>query len=347
MGIIVTADLHWSDNPRDAARHRIVDWLVDLCKRMKADDKPPEALFILGDLTEAKDEHRAWLANTVVEHIARLRLHCPVVIVRGNHDATNPEWPFFKFVHQIEGVYWVNQPQDSDVGALSLLELDRVIGRHLFLPHTTNHERDWAEFTNFAKYVWIFTHNTFAGADYGHGQEAKGVPPSIFPANSVQVVSGDVHIPQRVGPITYVGAPYHIDFGDDYQPRVAHIQGNKIEFFRIDLPDKRLIEIDDLKQLAKLKVARDDIVKVRVTLSPADHARWPEIQAAVKAWGEKAGVTVNAVVPQMTRPDGDRQSGNKRMVAKRDDPGLVRAYVKNRGADTATEKTGMRLMDQA
>lgn len=339
MSIIITSDWHLSDNPRDAARHQFIDWLVDLLK-----EERPQALFMLGDLTEAKDEHRAWLANRVVEHIVRLARLCPMVILRGNHDAVNPEWPFFHFVGNLDNVYWINQPQDSDVGALALLNLDRVIGRHLFLPHTSNHERDWADYKNLAKYVWIFTHNTFAGADYGHGHQAKGIPPSLIP-KGVEVVSGDVHVPQRVGPITYVGAPFHVDFGDDYQPRVAKVASDRIAFVDVAGPEKRLLEITDLKDLAKAKYNPGDIVKVRIVLSPADHARWPEMQAAVRAWGDKHDVIINAVVPQVGRVDGGR--GGKRMVQKRDDPALVKAYVKARGVDGVTEKTGLRLLDKA
>ena len=334
MSVIATGDLHWSDNHRDAYRHEFVGWLSGCLEEHK-----PEALFLLGDLTEAKDEHQAWLTNTVVGHIARLASYCPVIIIRGNHDAVNPDWPFFRFVDEIDNVFWINQPSDSVKGALSAISLG--IGRYLCLPHTTDHERDWAEFKNLAKYTWIFTHNTFSGADYGRGQLAKGIPLSVIPSNSVQVVSGDVHVPQKVGPVTYVGAPYTIDFGDDYKPRVALIKGDKMAFIPTQGAQKRLVEVSSLADLKKVKLAKGDIVKVRVNLATEDRTKWPEMQTAIKEWSDKQGVVLS-----LSQPMVDRDPGRKRKLPITDDKQLIREYIKQRGADPVTERVGLRLMER-
>src|SRR5205814_1607714 len=90
----------------------------------------------------------------------------------------------------------------------------------LFLPHTNNYKRDWKGL-DFSKYQWIFAHNTFQGANIGP-RRLEGIPTSIFPRNA-KVISGDIHVPQHFGPIEYVGAPYRIDFGDDYEPRVLFL----------------------------------------------------------------------------------------------------------------------------
>lgn len=358
MTVLVTADLHWSDNPRDDYRHRFVDWLVATCRKEDA-----SALFILGDLTEQKDEHRAWLVNTVVDHISRLARTCPVVLVRGNHDFLNPDWPFFRFVERINGVTWINDPISSDEWHIRYSERDPAFPRppplkdlasFLILPHTTNPDRDWDGRMYRAgmpkgvdnHYSWIFTHNTFEGASYGRGDAAKGISLDWFDKQD-RVISGDIHVPQKLGPVTYVGAPYLVDFGDDYEPRILALgrAAKAIESITCPGPQKRLVEITSLRQLSTIKanVEKGDIVKVRVSLTMAEHARWPEIQERVREWGDKAGVRVHAITPQMVRGD-DRTKATRQARAKRDDTALVREYVKQRGVDNATEKTGIRLL---
>jgi len=327
MSVIVTADLHWNDNPRDLYRHQYVEWLAGCLKQHK-----PEALFILGDLTDAKDEHRAWLVNQVVLHITRLALFCPVVILRGNHDFLSPDWPFFRFVDQLENVYWVNWPDDG------LFHLS--IGDYVCLPHTSDYKNDWAKF-DFSKYEWVFTHNTFTGSDYGQGPLAKGIPPDVFPDTCV-VLSGDVHIPQSVKPVTYVGAPYLVDFGDDYDPRVMLIGKGSVRSISVDGPQKRLVEIKSLADLKKVKLDSGDMVKVRLNLATEERSKWPEMQAAIKQWAEKQGLVLSSSQPMVAR-----EPGQARRVRIYDDKLLVRDYVKSRGADAATEKTGIRLLEKA
>src|SRR5262245_15252200 len=304
MSVIVTADLHWNDNTRDAARHDFVDWMVGCLKQHRAD-----ALFVLGDLTEGKDEHRSWLVNAVVDHLARWSRQCPVIVIRGNHDYLDPEHPFFGFVNHIEGLYWINRPMDDGEGSLSVHHGDRLrhsIGRYLMLPHTRDFEKDWDGY-KLRDYGWVFTHNTFEGSDYGQGPLAKGIPLDVV--KGARVISGDVHIPQKIGPVTYVGAPYLIDFGDDYEPRVAMVDGSKLSFVKVDGPQKRLIEVRSLKELVekgRTLVEKGDIVKVRVDLTMAEHAKWPEMQAKVREWADKQGVVLHAATPVLLREEGGK-----------------------------------------
>jgi predicted phosphodiesterase len=331
MTVIVTADLHWNDNPRDAYRHQYVEWLEGCLKKHKA-----EALFILGDLTDAKDEHRSWLVNQVVAHLTRWARLCPVIIIRGNHDFLSPDWPFFGFVDKLHNVHWVNWPMNYDEIAL---KMELSIGRFVMLPHTSDYKKEWAEF-DFGKYEWVFTHNTFTGSDYGQGPLAKGIPPDVFPDSCV-VLSGDVHIPQHVKPVTYVGAPYLIDFGDDYDPRVMLIGRGSVKSILVDGPQKRLVEIKSLADLKKVKLAGGDMVKVRLNLATEDRSKWPEMQTAIKQWAEKQGLVLSSSQPMVAREPGLKR------VRIYDDKLLVRDYVKSRGADAATEKTGLRLMEKA
>ena len=144
---LITADLHFSSNPRDEYRFEIVDTLRRLVRTHQA-----EALVILGDLTEAKEKHSAWLTNRITDSIVRLANECLVVILKGNHDyLSDPTTPFFRFLGHLENVWWINDPC--------------VKFSPLYLPHTRNYREDWAGIDLSTEL--IYTHNAFVGADLG------------------------------------------------------------------------------------------------------------------------------------------------------------------------------------
>lgn len=321
---LLTGDLHWSDNPRDAYRHAFVDWLSATIKRLDI-----ERLIILGDLTEAKDYHSAALVNQIVGHIHRLSRQCYIYIVKGNHDYKgNPNNPFFAFLTKIPNVTWIGNPT-----AFKLPELGTVI----FLPHTTNAERDWANIT-FGKYSWAFTHNTFTGAIGDNGRKLEGVP--FFPG--IKTISGDVHVPQKLGSVTYVGAPYTIDFGDSFAPRLLQIKAAKLISIPCEGPQKRLVEVDSPNELAKLTgLNKGDILKIRMRI--ADAARAPEFRAKAVDWCSKRGYIPHAVLITTTNPE----ARTRQPAVRKTDEELITTYAKARGVDPKTLEVGKAIVKGA
>ena len=326
---LVTADLHLSDNHRDGYRHAFLRYLPDLVEKHNA-----RRLLILGDLTEEKDRHGAWLVNEIVEHISALAELCPVYIIRGNHDYITAEHPFYTFVCKIKNVYWYNEPHTKSM---------RGLGNCLFLPHTTNYEQDWDEI-NYKEYDWIFAHQTFTGAVGENGQTLDGIPRHIFPRDA-KVISGDVHVPQAIRPVTYVGAPYLIDFGDDYEPRMLLLDGSKIKSIPCKGAQKRLVDIISLTDLKKAEknLQPGDVLKVRVTLDPSQTGEWAITQAAVRDWGAERGFLVHAV-PVVS--GGSPAAPKRSKTSPRNDKQLIEAYVKRRKASKAVLETGLRLLEE-
>lgn len=339
MPALAVADLHWSSSPRDDYRHKFVDELVAIAKDYKA-----SPIMVLGDLTEQKDRHNAELTNHVVDHMRRLAAVAPVVIVRGNHDWLNdPACPFFAFLGHLANVTWVNDPTLASELPIKLLP---DAGRVLLLPHTPDYQRDWKPF-DLTDYNVIFCHNTFAGSVGDSGHELSGIPTKVFAADSL-VISGDVHKPQSVGPVTYVGAPYTVDFGDDYQPRVLLIRddGLKVTSIACEGPQKRLVDITNLADLKKVKgVYKGDIVKVRLSITRSEHPKWHEMASAVREWGAGKGYNIHMVQPVLT--DDNRRVMSRRKSVTRDDEKILREYGRKRGIDEATLKVGRKLMDEA
>lgn len=324
MTIIVTADWHLSDNPRDSYRLAFLPWLKDQLIRKQVLD-----LVILGDLTEEKDRHSAVLTNLVVLNLNELAGVASVTILRGNHDATDPDVPFYGFVDVIPRVRWINSP--------TKITLDGQ--KCLFLPWTPNYQRDWANL-NFTTPQWIFAHNTFDGAR--SGTILKGISPAVFPAKA-NVIAGDIHIPQTFGPITYVGAPYHVDFGDDYEARVLLLDGQNMSSIPVNgLAQKRLVTVRSLDDLNRIKLKKNDIVTVRVDVSRQQHTGWADMVARVREWGQEQGVTVHTVQPNLT--DKAAPAEARPQLNQRTDAELLTEYAKRRNIDAATLKSGLELL---
>ena len=99
-------------------------------------------------------------------------------------------------------------------------------------------------------------------------------------SKGAKVYSGDIHTPQKAGPVTYVGAPYLVDFGDDYAPRVIVLDGNKEISVPVPGPQKRLIIWGDNQLDAK----PGDILKIRVHFTPKDSGSWWNVRDDINAW---------------------------------------------------------------
>lgn len=312
---LVTADWQLADNPRDAYRFEFLKNLRGLIKGTRA-----KRLLVLGDLTEAKDNHSATLVNRVVEEFDILAELCEVIILRGNHDGLTPANPFFKFLRRIPGIRWIDKPTQID--------------DDLFVPYT----KDWDHECLESDYRFIFCHQTFAGAEGESGRKLDGIPVSVF-AKGCRVIAGDIHVPQRLGPVTYVGAPYTVDFGDDFIPRVLELDGDDVTSITVDCPMKVLITVDKDGRYhnGKRGFAEGDIVKIKVHVAQKDYAKWPEIRQNWRDWGESNDLVVHTVEPVIEqRP----KAAKMQKAAKLSDEETLASYCKARGLDKATTAEG-------
>jgi Calcineurin-like phosphoesterase len=336
MPILISGDIHWSDDPRDAYRHEWVAWFLTQIKKHKAD-----GVVLLGDYTEAKDRHSGWLVNKVVEHLHAMAQLCPVIALLANHDYLgDPASATFGLVSRIEGLTWVSTPKaGKDLPAAFSMGLAPA----LFLPYTADYKRDWDPWMDrggFGNYAPIFAHQTFTGALGESGRRMEGVPVDIFPEDAM-VIAGDIHVPQKLGPVTYVGAPYSIDFGDQFAGRILKLEGRKLTSVVYHGPQKLLLEIDDVSDLNKDATNGGDIVKVKVNI--ADREKWAETKDAVMRWGEKQKVWVYSVVPVMQKAK-QRVRGQ---VEARSDGELLGVFCKSRNLSESVAKTGRFLMEKA
>jgi hypothetical protein len=277
MTVLITADLHLTTSPHDEYRWKLFDWLIDQSEGI-------DELLILGDMTNPKDNHSGILVNRLKENIDKLAAHFGMVILLyGNHDGLTAKQPFWKFINQIKtNVYFISDP--------SYLELS--IGKCLFVPAGV----DWSKLTRIDVLKYIFTHATFEGAISETGYKLTGVSLEHADRLGVPIISGDIHKPQQVGTyVEYVGAPYHIRFGDQYEPRVLRIDNDgRRSNLHYPAPLKRVYDITSAADFSNLPIDHNQYAKIRVHLDRGNLTEWPLIQAEIHQRSREAGwVNIN------------------------------------------------------
>ena len=278
---LLTTDLHLTDKPQDAYRFELFRWLD-----AQVEENDVSALFILGDLTDLKDRHPSTLVNRVVDEIRGLASVVDVNILIGNHDYVDPSNPFFAFMDHTKNVRVFLSPavvEMSDNGNILLL-----------LPHTRNPMEEWAEF-NFDKIDldYIFMHQTVDGARASSGIKLEGMSLSIFKDHPARIFSGDIHVPQKLGRVVYVGSPYHIHFGDSFRPRVMLLNPDSGATDDLHFPclQKHTLSIRSPEELLRLgdRVSSGDQVKIRLRLTRAEFVEWARLKEEVIVACEERG----------------------------------------------------------
>lgn len=275
---IITTDLHLTANPDDEYRWGLFPWLKEQAKENRA-----KSVAILGDLTDAKDYHSSVLVNRVVKSITSLLEVVPqVLILQGNHDYLKDGHPFFSFLNSIPGVKFITEPWSDTEEELSAL----------WLPHTKNPAKDWNGYTDLSWYSHIFMHQTFKGSVASNGQEMEGEGMEKVNWINEQLVpeiwSGDIHVPQKMKFVEYVGSPYHVHFGDKYDPRAILLErGGRRRDLKFETLSRYSLKCLSIEQLLKTKPRPEDQVKVKLVLDQSSQHEWPQAKQEVMAWAAR------------------------------------------------------------
>ena len=342
MTALLTSDIHMTASPRDAYRWGLFDWLLGQVVKLKV-----HVLIINGDLTDSKDRHPSALVDRLVRALAALGQKCQVVVLMGNHDYINPENPFFGFVELLPGVVFATEPV-----ALDCLIADRELPV-LFLPSCANPEEEWADLRpTLNDYAYVFCHQTFRGAVRDNGTKSEeGCSVDFFRGYKGKVFSGDIHVPQRVGLVEYIGAPYRIDFGDSYTPRVLHIDDKGRQHdLHFPCPQKHLIEVSAENDIVhtinggQVPNAGDQI-KVRVTLKRADVVRWPEVRKNIQAHAEAHGLELFG--PELRITPEENLKAARNAPQRRGWAEIVQSYAEQAGADAELAAIGVEIVKSA
>lgn len=310
---LLCSDLHLTANPRDEYRWGLFPWLLEQAARYSV-----SSIGILGDLTDAKDYHSAELVNRTAQNVTMLARVYTTYVLKGNHDYLRDGHAFFEFLSLIPNLLFINQPYDSS-----------AVGEAcLWLPHTKSPAKDWAGI-DLSHCQYVFMHQTIKGALASNGQAMEGEPlPDLSAAG--KVYSGDIHVPQVIGPVEYVGSPYHVHFGDSFRPRclVLFEDGTRevLRFPSVSRVSLKVASVEEFKAVRSLRAC--DQVKLEVSLAKSDLPFWRSIRQELINHAESLGVVLEGV--KLTTTGTER--GRVRVAPRNLEPGdVMAAYVSNEG----------------
>lgn len=300
---ILTSDPHFTASPRDEYRWGLWPWLADQSRI-----EGVKTVVICGDLTDAKDYHPASLTNRLVAAIAKLREQVDEIIIDlGNHDYLREGHAYFAFLNNIPGVTFITKPTEFmlDTGPTSL-----------FLPHTKTPAQTWAGM-DFSHYDYLFMHQTIKGSLSSNGTEMEGEElPDLRAAGKVW--SGDIHVPQVIGPVEYIGSPYHVHFGDAFRPRCVLLDRRNrpvdLHFETISRLSLKIAGVDDLR---RLKMRAGDQVQVKLVLAESEAHEWAARRRAVSDYLRRAEVQLHGIKLEV-----ERSQTRRRMPGQALGPGL-------------------------
>lgn len=331
---LIVGDLHFSDRAADAHRFGIFKWIAQ-----QQNKRSVIATFLLGDLTDQKDRHSASLVNKIVSGLVSLRP--PVYIVRGNHDyKADQSNPFFKFLNHIEGLKFVGEP--------SVIREDRnaVVA---MIPHYRSQD----EFNNAVaecarhKPSCFLVHQTFDGAIAETGVRLSGL--SASPIESLKpplgVYAGDVHRPQTHGLVTYVGCPYQVRFGDNFEPRSIWLSKEGTEKdLAFAAPRKWSLTVRGADNLLNNEeLVKGDQVKLTIEVAREEAVEWKQIKQEVLAACKKLKLEVyGAKLEIRTNQRRQRLRIRTRECSLAD---TLEQFCKSENVSSQIKKTGMEIVN--
>lgn len=262
-------DLHLTDRSQDDYRFGVFDWI-----KRRQEKHPVAATFLAGDITDAKDRHSATLVNKIVAGL--LKLKPPVYIDMGNHDYRDSKNPFFKFLGHINGIHFVTEPWVVSEGK-----------RMAIIPHyrTQDEFNDAVHNCQASAPDSFLVHQTFEGAIAESGVRLSGLSASLIESCKppLGVYAGDVHRPQTQGQVTYIGCPYQVRFGDDFEPRMIWVSKDGTEAYPwFQAPRKWSLTIRDAVDLSKRNdLLEGDQIKLLVEVTREETVEWKAIRQRI------------------------------------------------------------------
>ena len=278
--------------------------------------------MILGDLTDAKDYHPAGLTNRLVEAITVITwLGVDVYILQGNHDYLRKGHSYFDFLNHIPRVRFISTMTDDGQakgdGPLAF-----------FLPHTREPAKDWAGF-DFSHYSYLFMHQTISGAVASNGQEMEGEEmPDFRVKGGPKVYSGDIHVPQVIKGVEYVGSPYHVHFGDAFKPRCVLLdRRNRPVDLHFKTISRLALKASTLRQVQNFDLKAGDQVKLTFELDPGDAHAWSRLKREASAILADRGVEIHGLKLAIQRSErrlGATQGGRPTRLRLSDPDAILR-----------------------
>lgn len=327
---IFSGDWHLTNRPADEYRWKIFDWLKSKIKKYAIED-----LWLLGDLTDAKDNHSSVLVNRVVNEMKELSEVVNLYFIIGNHDCIDRDNPYFEFLEYTTNIKVFIKPQLFNYGGVKLL----------ILPHTRNTAEDWKDIDPTAADL-ILMHHTVRGSMMSNGTRLDaGVDIDWF--QGVPTISGDVHVPQTRKNITYTGSPYHVHFNDRFDPRVLMWERKKWKNLRMPAPSRFGVTLRKTEELYKVGTIRGDQIKIKLKLPKSEVLSWDIHREEVLKICEELGIECYGIDLEVTERKSLKTEDAPKEAPTLTPTQLFETYCTKSKLDKETIKVGEKLLESA
>lgn len=289
MKSLIISDIHLTNETNENYR-----WDVFSLAKQYVIDLHCDCLFILGDIFDKKDRHPSSIVNRLTDILLDIAKLAPITILKGNHDYINPNEPFLRFLNHIPNVYWINQPTIIRYGNIT-------VG---WLPHSRTPELDWEAFLTKHQFDLIFMHQSVIGCRTSNDFEINHALDLAWLERLVKcpIISGDIHVPQTIRSLTYVGTQHPVSFGDDYDYRMlvtTFTDKIKVESIPIESMKRHSLNvtsIDDLRTLVDSgQLRKGDQAKLKINLTEETLSDWTHLKTTMVAWCSSQGIQVEDV----------------------------------------------------
>lgn len=325
MTYLLATDFHLDDKPENEYRWAIWEHILQAVIQYEI-----ESVFILGDWVDRKDRFPARFINRLFDEVYKICARCPLYVLRGNHDTSMQPPSYFDFAATkiCAGFEYITIPQSFGPNYNLLM-----------LPFTARPKTDWAGMT-LSDYDAVFMHATVPGSVVENGMVMENENFPILP-RSVKFYSGDVHVPQKVRNVVYVGAPHPIRFGDNFPCRMVVLDHEYNITMEIPLspPRKLMADIRDIGDLNSLTARWGDQIKIRFNCPPEAIEHWGATEQQIIQWAREKGVTVAGTECIV----GTRTPGN--LDAEESPEHILRGFADREGISEELLKTGLDLLE--
>lgn len=279
MNYLLWSDPHFTDSPLEAYRWDVFKSLKEIAIKYRVNK-----IICLGDLVDRKDRHTGALINHIVEELADLHFetNAPIDILAGNHDKPLTGPYFWKFINRQKNLRYLEQWEWQEEGVL-------------YLPYAANPIEDWPQLDK-VKLVAMFMHQTMEGALVEDDFKLKGNKLPVLPL--LPIFSGDVHRPQFIKGVTYIGACHPVKFGESWPNRVIIIQNDDfVNFIEVPLPTikRDVIDISLSDELFKLDYHKSDQLRIRYHLTAEKMIIWPVEEEIIRKWADTNGIFLASI----------------------------------------------------
>lgn len=334
MTLLLVGDTHFTISELDEYRWKIFSILKELVN--DKNDKVDMIIF-MGDLVDLKDKHSAKLVNRLIDELSDLKFESKseVSIIAGNHDKPLEGPYYWQFLSRI-GVPYITKPEKISIGTFEQINI-------WLLPYSHSPIEDWSELKIRSDDV-VLMHQTVQGAVIENDRVLESFH-KLPKLSTKYIFSGDVHRPQKVGDVVYVGTPYPIKFSEMWENRLILIRNSNFENpidVWLNTTRRAILSIRSSEQVKDFSFPSGSQIKIKYILSGENLTNLPIEEQIVRKWASDSGIKLVSFEPELEGKGVEVKHNEVELMKPAE---IIREYGKSEKLSEDIIETGIQLLE--